>query len=253
MKKNKKILNEELNAVADSSSIEQAQIVEVSNEKKVEEPLLVEAKIEEPLPIEAEEPLPIEAEIEEPLPVEAEAEEFFPVETEIEEPLLAEIEAESAEIEETEHHDILLTGDHQEESTDSSDEVAVEFDKELHSAKDQPEQTAGLESQPEEAKEEDKEVIPNYQLYDPEALIDALEVLLREDTFESIKGRVSAIKLAFLEHEKVARMAAKTTTRTAKGVEEQIDEFVFPLSERFNAVFDLYKQKKTRFMEDLEK
>ena len=223
-----------------------------------EETLSVEPEVaEEPLPVEpeaTEEPLPVEPEAtEEPLPVEPEAtEEPLPVEPEAtEEPLPAE-----PELEKPESQEALLTDDAQEEVADVSDEVAAEFDKELLSAKVQPEQVEETEAEAEvEVKEEEEaEIIPDYHSYEPEALIEALEALLHEDALETIKGRVSAIKLAFLDHEKVARAAAKAAGQeTKEDADEQTEAFVFPLSERFNAVFDLYRQKKAKFMEDLEK
>jgi hypothetical protein len=144
-----------------------------------------------------------------------------------------------------------LTGDHQEEVADSSDEVAAEFDKELHSAKEHPEEVETPES-PEAEEKEEEEIVPDYQSYDPEALIDALATLLQENSIEEIKGRVSAIKLAFLELEKAARAAAKPAG-AKEDAEEQPDDFVYPFAEHFNAVFEIYKQKKAKFMEDLEK
>ena len=156
------------------------------------------------------------------------------------------------ELEDTEHQEVLLTDDAQEEATDVADEVAAEFNKELLFAKVQPEQVEEAETETEVKIEE--EIIPDYHSYEPEALIDALETLIQEDVLEKIKGRVSAIKLAFMEHEKAAHTAAKTATQdTKENADEQEDTFVFHLSERFNAVFDLYKQKKAKFMEDLEK
>jgi hypothetical protein len=189
---------------------------------------------------------PVEQPVEEPLPVEIAAiEEEQPVDVGTDNYPSEEQPVETETIEE-----VLLTEDHQEEVADTADELVAEFDKELHSAKEQPEET----NEAEEPEKEEEEIIPDYHSYEPEALIDALGALLQEDSFESIKGRVSAIKLAFLEHEKAARAAAKSATQDAKEeTEEQPEEFVYPLSERFNAVFDLYKQKKAKFMEDLEK
>ena len=249
MKKDHEILNEELN-IEDNAVIEQTaeQTGEISNEKEVKKPARTSRKKTEVTETVEETPLktvkprtrktvkPVldEPSTEEPLPVETE----LPAEMEIEENLTVEMEEEV-----TEHQDVMLAGDHHEVTTDTSDEVVAEFDKELLSAQDQSEQIEESE-QP----EKEKEVIPDYHSYEPEALIKALNDLLQEEAFESIKGRVSAIRLAFMEHERATIQEAKKDVE-----EEETEEYVFPYSERFNAVFDQYKQKKAKFMEDLEK
>ena len=224
--------------------VEVAEPVEIAVEE-VEKPIENEVEeVEKPVEIAVEEvEKPIENEVETvEEPVEIAEQELLPVENEIEEA------EEVVEVEDTEHQAVLLNDDVQEESTDISGEVAADFDKELLSAKDHSVQ----HEEESEYTEKEVEIIPDYQSYEPEALIEALEALLQEESFESIKGRVSAIKLAFLEHEKAARMAAKTA-EDANEDTEKTEEFVFPLSERFNAVFDVYRQKKAKFTETLEK
>jgi len=276
MKKNLEILNEELN-IENNAVIEQTAetMEEIYNEKEVKKPsrtprkkttevtetvktplktvkprthktvkpVLDEQSTEEPLPV-VEDELQAETKTDEHLNVEIElqveiaAVEPSYIELEPEEILPIEMEEEVVE----KHQDVLLMEDRMEETIEMSDEVVTEFDKELLSAQNQSEQT----EEPEQPKKE-KEIIPDYHSYEPEALIEALNDLLQEELFESIKGRVSAIKLAFMEHERAAIQEAK------KEAEEETEEYVFPYSERFNAVFDQYKQKKAKFMEDLEK
>ena len=291
MKKQKEIQQEELNVEVPTSLIEGENVVEMKVEESL--PAEIETEAPLTAEIEAEAPLTAETEAEENLTVSKveemekppkeekpkrkriakvkveevkEAEEDLTVlpsydltvsEAEEDLTVLPSYDLTVSEAEEEplplEIEDVLLTDDHQEESADPSDEVAAEFDKELLSAKDQNGQVEEPETQA-IAITIEEEIIPDYQSFEPEALIEALETLLKEDAFESIKGRVSAIKLAFLEYEKAARAAAKTAIHEAKEeTEEQTDEFVSPLSERFNAVFDVYKQKKAKFMEDLEK
>jgi len=227
MKESKKVLKKEEQAVETVEIIEQ--VVETVVVEEEQQPV-VEIVVEEEQPV-------VEIVIEEEQPVDE-----TPA-IEEEQPVVEIVIEEDQPIEE-----IVVEDD----ATDSSDEVAEEFDKELCSAKEQPEETD--DDKAEEQEQEAAEVIPDYHSYEPEALIEALSELLQEDSIENIKGRVSAIKLAFLEHEKTARIAAKSATpETAEDAEEQPEDFVYPLAERFNAVFDLYKQKKAKFMEDLEK
>ncbi|MDR0364046.1 MAG: DUF349 domain-containing protein [Bacteroidales bacterium] len=134
-----------------------------------------------------------------------------------------------------EHTDLVL----EDNSEDVSAEVAENFNKELHSAKDH--------KHAEEENEE--EVIPDYQTYEVAALIDELEKLIEDNPFDKIKGRVASIKLAFLAHEK----AAKEEFLANQEKTEEAEAFVYPFTDRFNAVFNCYRQKKIRYMEDLEK
>lgn len=240
---------------------------EVVEEPKVEEPTQDEPEVAVDAEPEAE--IAEEAKVEEE-PVEEEAPaqpevvvetvEEIVVETEPEIEAAEEAKAEEEPVEEEDAHiDLIL----EEEKADVAAEVEKDFDKELISAKVQPQEVE--EEKPEEKEEE---IIPDYQTFEPEALIDELEKLIEENPFDQIKGRVAAIKLTFLAHEKAAKEAflenqakeeKEKKEEDAEGKEEkegeneQQESFAYPLSNRFNAVFNRYRQKKAKFMEDLEK
>lgn len=170
--------------------------------------------------------------------------------TPVAEPIIQEeIAPEASQEEETdleEHSDLVIEDSNEDHAT----ELAENFNKELHSAK---EQEKPEEAEKEESNEVEEEIVPDYSSFAPEALVDELERLINENPFDAIKGRVAAIKLSFLEHEKTAKEAFLTEHQEKPEEGEEPVDFVYPLTERFNAVFNLYRQKKAKFMEDLEK
>ncbi|MDD4848383.1 MAG: DUF349 domain-containing protein [Bacteroidales bacterium] len=135
------------------------------------------------------------------------------------------------------------------EADENEEAIAENFDKDLQNAKT----TETTDNNEEEEKETFVEQIPDYQDCTPDALITALDELIHNEPFEQIRGRVAAIKIAFLNHEKKVKEADKQAFLEAGGNIEEYVEKPSEEAERFFATFDLYKEKKAEFQEAFEK
>lgn len=162
-------------------------------------------------------------------------------------PIPEEMEEEGEDVEEVE--DLVVEA----EKEDGEEEVADNFHKDLQDVQHEINNSKEKEEDVEEDTDVFVEQIPDYKDYSPDALIAELDTLIQNEPFEQIKGRVSAIKIAFLEYEKNVKEAHKQSFIDGGG---NIEEYVEPQveeAERFFATFDLYKEKKAEFQEAIEK
>ncbi|MBR5719896.1 MAG: DUF349 domain-containing protein [Bacteroidales bacterium] len=88
-----------------------------------------------------------------------------------------------------------------------------------------------------------------------EELIEKLSELLQNDDIEAIKANVAAIKVAF--HEKTREERKETATdETSEPSEDEekaaAPEEADPLEKKFNEVFNIYRQKRAKYLEQLE-
>ena len=94
----------------------------------------------------------------------------------------------------------------------------------------------------------------DYSSFTREELICKLNDLLQEEDIDKIKPKVGAIKVAFIEKTK----AEFASILAIENVEESTDEEGAPaepidaLEQRFNEVFNVYKEKKAKHLEQLE-
>lgn len=117
------------------------------------------------------------------------------------------------------------------------------------------EQATNVESQEQEEiiAEEDliEEIEPiDCTLLTREELIDKLSEMLQYDDLEAIKSNVAAIKTSFIEKTKAEKGYAVDEEATEEETSEEKEED--PLEIKFNQVFSIYKQKRAKYLEQLE-
>jgi hypothetical protein len=105
-----------------------------------------------------------------------------------------------------------------------------------------------------EAIMEHEEQTDGYEKYSREKLVELLETAVQEADINTVKSKISLIKVAFLQLSKDARHELYQQMSAApEGEVTEIETAPDPLDERFNAAFGIYKSKKAKFNEELEK
>lgn len=86
-----------------------------------------------------------------------------------------------------------------------------------------------------------------------EAMVEMLENLVNQDDLNGIKTQVAMIKVAFNRQCKDIRQAQIDAFVSGGGLESDFQHTPDDLEHRFDAVFNIYKEKKLHFSEELEK
>lgn len=89
-----------------------------------------------------------------------------------------------------------------------------------------------------------------------EELVNRLEELVSVDDINSVKSKVSQIKVAYLKKTKAEKEAQIDQTFTSEEYTDEKEETIpkeDTLEIKFNELFDIYKQKRAIFLENLEK
>lgn len=110
------------------------------------------------------------------------------------------------------------------------------------------------EDEDEEDHEPDEEV--DYDTLSREDLVNRLEGLVAADDVNTIKSKVSQIKVAYLKKTKAEKEALIDKTFTDEDDAEEKEEtqpVEDALEVKFNELFDIYKQKRAIYLENLEK
>ncbi len=155
---------------------------------------------------------------------------------EAEQPLVTEIVSETM-VEEP--HEELIPADH-------------ELSKlEMHEAIQKAE--AESEEETEVGEEEVYEPEVDYSVLSKDELITKLEEAVSHDDVNRIKNRIAAIKVEFLRIIKDEKQAAADAFIAAGGLAEDYKPIPDPLEEKFRLIFDVYRVKKAKFNEQLEK
>ncbi|MFP4469120.1 MAG: DUF349 domain-containing protein [Bacteroidales bacterium] len=117
----------------------------------------------------------------------------------------------------------------------------------------------------EEHHEVEEEGIIDYDQLSRTQLVDKLEELVQEDDVNRIKSRVALIKVAYLkktkeekeanyqEHLEIQEEKEEKEDKEEKEEKEQAAVPVDETGQRFNALFDIYRQKRAVYLENLEK
>jgi len=100
---------------------------------------------------------------------------------------------------------------------------------------------------------EEKRTEQDYELMTREQLVDLLETTVKIDDLNSIKTEIVLIKVTFLKKEKEEKEAQLSKFLESGGNKEDFNFAPDHLTERFNTAFTIYKEKKARFNDDLEK
>jgi hypothetical protein len=93
----------------------------------------------------------------------------------------------------------------------------------------------------------------DYEKYSREQLVTLLESAVQEADVNAVKSQISLIKVAFLHLSKEAKQEMYQQLSVAEGETVEFEAAPDPLEERFKAAFAIYKQKKGKFNEELDK
>lgn len=117
-----------------------------------------------------------------------------------------------------------------------------------------------LQSAEAESEEVDESADPDaevpeidYSLLTKEQLLEKLEEAVNHDDISQVKNAVSAIKVDFLRRIKEEKQAAADAFVANGGTLEEYKPLPDPAEEKFQQIFDIYKVKKARHTELLEK
>ena len=86
-----------------------------------------------------------------------------------------------------------------------------------------------------------------------EQLVDLLEAAVKEPDINSVKIRISLIKVAYLKKKKEENLERYEKFIQDGGTKEDFASTADPLEDRFNEIFNIYKANKARFTEEQEK
>lgn len=112
-------------------------------------------------------------------------------------------------------------------------------------------ETEQLINEIEKAQEQKTE--QDYDLLPKEKLVELIEEAVKSDNFNDIKTGVALIKIAFQKKEKEERETHLAKFLEEGGKKEEFTQTTNHLTDRFNAAYTIYREKKIRFNDDLEK
>jgi len=136
---------------------------------------------------------------------------------------------------------------------DTEEEIPSEMEEELPEAPSElhlHEETEDYEDEDEEAEEESEEI---YQNLTREQLVELMEATVQEPDIQSVKVKVALIKVAYLMKEKEEQQAQYDSYLKQGGTPEGYTPALDQLSERFQMAFNVYREKKQQYNEELEK
>lgn len=127
-------------------------------------------------------------------------------------------------------------------------------------ASEEPASVAGIREEDQEEEDEDHiehaEVIHhNYDEMTREELVENLESLVNEEDVTSVKARIALIKVAFLRKTKELKEIKYQEILSEPGDKEEKEEkepLADALETRFNELFEIYRQKRAVYLENLE-
>jgi hypothetical protein len=134
------------------------------------------------------------------------------------------------------------------ESTEGSAEVSEE--EPVKVAAEDAEQKDDDEEDDEVDEEESEEI---YQNLSRDELVDLMEATVQEQDVQAIKVKVALIKVAYLQKEKEEEQSQYDLFVKQGGVPEDYSPEADQLSERFQMAFNVYREKKQQYNEELEK
>jgi len=93
----------------------------------------------------------------------------------------------------------------------------------------------------------------DYSTLNKDQLLEKLEAEVNHDDINRVKNRISSIKVAFLSIIKDEKQAAADAYIANGGIAEEYKPEPDPAEEKFRQIFDIYRVKRARFNELLEK
>lgn len=170
-----------------------------------------------------------------------------PEETPVEQPEQTPVEQpEQTEVEKPAEKEVEQPGETQVEQP-------VTNDKKEEQAEDAAEEDDEDEHEEHEEHEEQADIVaPNYEEMTKEALIEQLEALVADDDVTKIKSRVAMVKVAFLHKNKELKELNYQKFLDEGGEKEDYAPEKDDIEAKFNQLFDIYRQKRAVYLENLE-
>lgn len=141
----------------------------------------------------------------------------------------------------------------QKPAAETEEPVEKNDEKPAAETEDSTEQDEDEEEEDETHTEEEEDMVIDYDQLSRTELIEKLQELVQSEDITKIKSKVALIKVAFLKKSKEEKEADyQKQLEDSDGQDEQAikqDE----LDNRFNELFDIYKQKRAIYLENLEK
>ena len=186
----------------------------------------------------AEEKKEVETEVEEEVETEVEAEVEVEVEVKVEVKVEAEVE-EEAKVKEEDEVKV-------ETEVENEVEVEVEVENEVE---------VEVETETEVENEVKAEVDPNtdYTNHSLEDLVSSLVDLVKVEKIETIKNNIGNIKAQYFKKIKQVKQEFHEKHIADGGIEEEFEPLKFDFEDQYNAALNIYKEKRRKYIEELEK
>lgn len=156
-----------------------------------------------------------------------------------------------------------------EEPSETTETVAEEKQETVIAEESVAKDDTSEEKQEEESDDEDddedddeheaeEDEIIDYETLTRKELVEKLEVLVAEDDVNKIKSKIALIKVNYLKKTKAEKEALIDQTLSKEKDDDQAEveeeaEVEDTVEAKFNQLFDIYKQKRSVFLENLEK
>ena len=92
----------------------------------------------------------------------------------------------------------------------------------------------------------------DYDNYTREQLLSAMEVLVQEPDINVVKNKVSLVKVAYYKLSRAEKQSEYNLFIEKGGKKEEYIPSEDEIDQQFNAAFNIYKEKKAKYNEDLE-
>lgn len=158
-------------------------------------------------------------------------------------------------VEEVKKDEIVeMAQDTKEEVTDVDKEAKVVVEDDQLDI--EPKDDEDIDDEDLEQEDEADDIKLNFEEMSREELISNLETFVNEEDITSVKSKIALIKVAFLQKTKEFKESSyqeRLNETEDKEEKQKIEPLVDDLETKFNELFDIYRQKRAIYTENLEK
>jgi len=147
-----------------------------------------------------------------------------------------------------------MAQDTKEEVTDVDKEAKVVVEDDQLDI--EPKDDEDIDDEDLEQEDEADDIKLNFEEMSREELISNLETFVNEEDITSVKSKIALIKVAFLQKTKEFKESSyqeRLNETEDKEEKQKIEPLVDDLETKFNELFDIYRQKRAIYTENLEK
>ncbi|HQB48013.1 MAG TPA: DUF349 domain-containing protein, partial [Bacteroidales bacterium] len=149
---------------------------------------------------------------------------------------------------------VEMAQDTKEEVTDVDKEAKVVVEDDQLDI--EPKDDEDIDDEDLEQEDEADDIKLNFEEMSREELISNLETFVNEEDITSVKSKIALIKVAFLQKTKEFKESSyqeRLNETEDKEEKQKIEPLVDDLETKFNELFDIYRQKRAIYTENLEK